>query len=944
MNTYALLIGVERYESESLDDIYGCVFDACKMAKVLVQQGVPKENIRFAFSICERTASIMRSEAQFYEILGIDKEFGDWLSEAILQAAKIDVISIQSLIKSILSEKNIELFLLHWGGHGYVDQREESEVERIVCLEGDGSSLNLTSLLEYLRQPSLPTRLRKSICIVDTCANEQLPEGMLEPSAFIANKGRELAGQLNLFASVRGSRTSNNDEEGTGVFTDNVLRVLSRDHWPPSADFLISSLRKELVQTFSDENRFYSEKTNSVTLALAETEAEDREIYLLRKRLSRTLNERAIDECKPVRISLSVGDTVSDSKDRSNSTDLMNDGLSDFVPHNANSLEILLLGAPGSGKTTILKETACALMSRSSAIAIYLDSVNWAEKTSLAAWLDSKIKHEFNYEGGLRELSKKAKLSLLIDDLDKVASGRLEHLIDEIDLFSKQHTVCMFIAVSDPINSRLENLKVNRVVRINALDLESKQQYLKEKLIGERESAFAISFLPSDELRGLTSSVGDLRTFCSVIERVFETAEFIHESNPKSLYIRNCMADIKLKVEESRLQTLEGYTVPPIKARRWLSTVAFILEAKKVGGYKPFIKALFDAVERHSRGESLYPEVGKYSEQDEIFRVEEIQPLSWKHVLLPLLVCLPLSCAIPLYFRHLLDWWWWAVLLSAAGLTCMESLKIEAIGKFDVDLGRIGKSLRYEYSLERIKSTLGGAVIWSVSLAIGVWTQFISKWGPPDERGVFAYFCATLFTLAVVLIYLLIIVLIIPPIRLLTYKLRKTLTEVEITTRKYPNQPIWTTLQNSVIIMFVGTLICFSVNYFLAIQPYGHPFSNYLLYWIVAPLSLLIPISGFFDVLKHFLVRFLLALEGQLPLQLCRFLDYAVERSILCKDGNGYRFASPELREYFLQCYLHEKSSWETAGIEDRSRHRILSEKREEDTPIEKFTTPPPLV
>jgi len=59
---------------------------------------------------------------------------------------------------------------------------------------------------------------------------------------------------------------------------------------------------------------------------------------------------------------------------------------------------------------------------------------------------------------------------------------------------------------------------------------------------------------------------------------------------------------------------------------------------------------------------------------------------------------------------------------------------------------------------------------------------------------------------------------------------------------------------------------------------------------------------GGLDVIKHFILRFILIWQGYIPGQYNKFLDYAVQLIFLNKIGDGYEFKyHPHLRDHFAQ-------------------------------------------
>ena len=58
---------------------------------------------------------------------------------------------------------------------------------------------------------------------------------------------------------------------------------------------------------------------------------------------------------------------------------------------------------------------------------------------------------------------------------------------------------------------------------------------------------------------------------------------------------------------------------------------------------------------------------------------------------------------------------------------------------------------------------------------------------------------------------------------------------------------------------------------------------------------------GGLDVIQHYTLRFLLLIQGHTPANYARFLDYAVDRIFLQKVGGGYRFIHRLLLEHFAE-------------------------------------------
>ena len=113
-----------------------------------------------------------------------------------------------------------------------------------------------------------------------------------------------------------------------------------------------------------------------------------------------------------------------------------------------------------------------------------------------------------------------------------------------------------------------------------------------------------------------------------------------------------------------------------------------------------------------------------------------------------------------------------------------------------------------------------------------------------------------------------------------------------IETKSFPNQGTWLSIRNAIF----GGLI------------YGLIFG--LIGLLIFGLSLSSGLSGGFigvmwygglDVFQHYTLRLILLLQGHTPANYTRFLDYAVDRIFLQKVGGGYRFIHRLLLEHFAE-------------------------------------------
>jgi DNA polymerase III delta prime subunit len=127
----------------------------------------------------------------------------------------------------------------------------------------------------------------------------------------------------------------------------------------------------------------------------------------------------------------------------------------------------------------------------------------------------------------------------------------------------------------------------------------------------------------------------------------------------------------------------------------------------------------------------------------------------------------------------------------------------------------------------------------------------------------------------------------------------------EIATKTIPNQGIYRTAMNAVIIGLISCLssgLIFGLIFGLSsglifVQIYG------LIFGLIFGLIALI-FGGGKACIQHFTLRLILYCNGYIPWNYARFLDYASDRIFLQKVGGGYIFIHRLLLEHFAQMEL----------------------------------------
>jgi hypothetical protein len=240
-NTIAIIVGIEEYDAGQHWRLDGPVPDACRFTSWLLSCGVPPANIT---------------------LLAAPQNGNDHLVEA-QRAAGVDVVDARAdtvrdrfIIK--LPMESSDLLLIHWGGHGVVDDRGERRLIYNDAVAHDRRNMNITGLLALLRTAPYRGHPCQRI-IIDSCLTFARSVGWraeMPNEEFQRNDSLPAVDQLTLFAASDGERARNDDVLQTGLFSRAVLESLAglpSEQWPPDfvkvrddVDIVLQARRAEL--------------------------------------------------------------------------------------------------------------------------------------------------------------------------------------------------------------------------------------------------------------------------------------------------------------------------------------------------------------------------------------------------------------------------------------------------------------------------------------------------------------------------------------------------------------------------------------------------------------------------------------------------------------------------------------------------------------------------
>ncbi len=146
--TYALVVGVEKYEAGSIWDLDGPANDARKFVVWLRSRHVPEENILLFLSPLDKNKAVAGAEVQ---VATREKVYG--------------------AITGILPRKHEgALLYVFWGGHGIITPDNRRLLFYADATQANHLNLDVNSLLASLRSDYFPC-FAQQICIIDACAN-----------------------------------------------------------------------------------------------------------------------------------------------------------------------------------------------------------------------------------------------------------------------------------------------------------------------------------------------------------------------------------------------------------------------------------------------------------------------------------------------------------------------------------------------------------------------------------------------------------------------------------------------------------------------------------------------------------------------------------------------------------------------------------------------------
>ncbi len=255
--THALLIGIEQY-NDGVNPLDAPANDVYRFAQWLLDRKVPKDNISVLLSPLEQNKKIAQDIAAL-------------LGKTSLPAAtrgKVDQAFEQ------LKETQASLFLMLWGGHGWVTALGDRRLFYADATRQSYKNLDLSQQLTAMRS-TLYKGISEQVIIVDACANSyKLKEGELPHDQPALGDPLPKLSQFVMFAASSGEYAENKGIEKAGLFSDEVLKQvnsLPAETWPPDMKVIMNSVQQEFEEL---RVKGQSQQTPAYTLYIVNGNAE----------------------------------------------------------------------------------------------------------------------------------------------------------------------------------------------------------------------------------------------------------------------------------------------------------------------------------------------------------------------------------------------------------------------------------------------------------------------------------------------------------------------------------------------------------------------------------------------------------------------------------------------------------------------------------------------
>lgn len=537
--------------------------------------------------------------------------------------------------------------------------------------------------------------------------------------------------------------------------------------------------------------------------------------------------------------------------------------------------ELLILGDPGSGKTTTMLELTRGLLERAQRdydkpMPVVFNLSSWADgRKPIAEWLVNELNARYQVPRPVGQIwIENEQIFALLDGLDEVAYEYRAACVDAINQFRQDYglmplVVCSRVADYDALSNRL---KLQGAVLLQPLTPAQVDAYLSHgELAALRQALHSDDSLQELAQTPLMLSIMSLAYRGVAIELPEGESVESQRAHLFGAYVQRMFERRSVRERYSQAQTIHYLNWLAAQMHKHAQTVFLI--------------------------ERLQPDWLPTKNQQLIYRV-----LAWAVMGLP--VGLPLGFTIALITNTLVG------LFVGVGITLLIGLTLGPIG--DYAYNTAGAKIR-------IIETLGWS--WRQALtgvSIGIITGVIAGLIVGTARQMPAMFAVSIAgALAFGIVG----------------GVAGGLTSREVERRTIPNQGIRRSSSNALRVgvplglaaVIAGTfalrsayVVIFDLDIAVFQLRAFTQLSSELIFGALAGLTIGLAFSMFFGllaVLRHAILRLMLFRNGSIAWNYAHFLDYAAERIFLRKVGGGYIFVHRLLLEYFAGLNMNHKDT-----------------------------------
>ncbi|NET43148.1 AAA-like domain-containing protein [Okeania sp. SIO2B3] len=500
---------------------------------------------------------------------------------------------------------------------------------------------------------------------------------------------------------------------------------------------------------------------------------------------------------------------------------------------------LLILGEPGSGKTTTLLELAQDLINRTEAditqsIPVVFNLSSWeGKKQAIADWLVLELhtKYQVSQQIGKTWIQEQ-RLILLLDGLDEVSREKREDCVNALNYFCQEYgqteiVVCSRIRDYEALSS---NLIFQAAIYLQPLSLEQIQEYLKNA--GSELAAVSKALEYDVKLQEFARSP----LILSIMSLAYQGISIEELPSRSNTELREHLFDAYIDRMFKRRSANIPYSQEEVK--KWLSWLA-----------KQMVR-----------------------ESETVFLIERIQPYWLQSKIYSIAYIIIIFLIIPLLFWHLFN----QVLLSHELLILIVFGFLYFWRFFGFKTIQTVSSLRWlgKYTINRI---IIGITVGLISGLLFKSTEVIFRYNfaIPNQisygmiRGAIAGLSLGLI-LGIV----------------------RGMTGPGVEEVTVPNQGILLSTKNALIFGLIAAIVMILAAKLL---------DWYFIVWGKYGLIFGLAVGGGEACVKHFILRIILYINNYIPWNYARFLDYATQLIFLQKVGGGYIFIHRLLLEHFAR-------------------------------------------